>query len=146
MWLIYMSSILCAGLDAAGPSFENAGPNGRVDAGDAILVDGIHTDGGGLGLRDPYAHVSFYPNRGTRVQPGCGLFDITGESVCVNVHLPLYRSPEWCRRWKANCWQYILVLVNWLMTNLVHTLSMCLFYASSCFEQQALIIRRTKLY
>jgi hypothetical protein len=69
--------------------FGNAEPEGRLDAGDAILVDAVHTASGLLGLREPYGHVSFYPNRGTRVQPGCGTIDITGESVCVNVHLPL---------------------------------------------------------
>jgi len=94
---------LCAGLDSAEPLFANAGPNGRLDAGDAKLVDAIHTSSGLLGLRDPYAHVCFYPNRGTRPQPGCGIFDLTGESVWVNVHLPLYRSPERRRSWTANC-------------------------------------------
>jgi hypothetical protein len=33
----------------------------------------------------------------------------------------------------------------WLMTNLTHSLSMYLFHASTCFEQQVLIIRRIKL-
>jgi hypothetical protein len=33
----------------------------------------------------------------------------------------------------------------WLMTNLTHTFSMYLFHASTCFEQQVLIIRRTNL-
>ena len=34
----------------------------------------------------------------------------------------------------------------WIITNLMHSFSMCLFHASTCFEQQVLIIRRTKLY
>jgi len=74
-----MSSILCAGLDSAYPLFANEGPDGRLDAGDAILVDAIHTSSGFLGLKQPYAQVDFYPNKGTRPQPGCGANDIVGE-------------------------------------------------------------------
>jgi hypothetical protein len=32
------------------------------------------------------------------------------------------------------------------MTNLTHSFLMYLFHASTCFEQQVLIIRRAKLY
>jgi len=64
--------------------FGNAGPDGRLDAGDAILVDAIHTCSGSLGFREPYAHMDFYPNKGTRPQPGCDGLDIVGEFVCVN--------------------------------------------------------------
>jgi hypothetical protein len=34
----------------------------------------------------------------------------------------------------------------WVMTNLMHSFLMYLFYASTCFKQQVLIIRRAKLY
>jgi hypothetical protein len=34
----------------------------------------------------------------------------------------------------------------WVMTNLMHSFLMYLFYASACFEQQVLIIRKSKLY
>jgi len=77
--------------------FGNAEPEGRLDAGDAVLVDAIHTCSGLLGFKEPYAHVDFYPNKGTRPQPGCDGPDIACGSLCVNVHLPLYRSPEWRR-------------------------------------------------
>jgi len=66
-------------LDSAYPLFANEGPDGRLDAGDAILVDAIHTASGFLGLREPYAQVDFYPNRGTVPQPGCDANDIVGE-------------------------------------------------------------------
>jgi len=66
------------GLDSAFPLFANEGPDGRLDAGDAILVDTIHTCSGFLGLREPYGHVDFYPNKGTMPQPGCGDNDIVG--------------------------------------------------------------------
>jgi hypothetical protein len=39
-----------------------------------------------------------------------------------------------------------IILEFWLMTNLTHSFSMYLFHASTCFEQQVLIIRRTNLY
>jgi hypothetical protein len=43
------------------------------------------------------------------------------------------------------------ILKFWVMTNLMHSFSMYLFfiflfYATTCFEQQVLIIRRSKLY
>jgi hypothetical protein len=34
----------------------------------------------------------------------------------------------------------------WLMTNLTHSFLMYLFHASTCLEQQVLIIRRAKFY
>ncbi|XP_023703954.1 pancreatic lipase-related protein 2 [Cryptotermes secundus] len=66
------------GLDAAYPLFGNAEPAGRLDAGDAILVDTIHTCGGSVGFREPYGHVDFFPNGGDSPQPGCD-GEITGE-------------------------------------------------------------------
>jgi hypothetical protein len=36
------------------------------------------------------------------------------------------------------------ITTNWLMTNLTHSFSVYLFHAYTCFEQQVLIIRRTK--
>jgi len=80
------------GLDSALPLFSNVGPDGSLDPSDAICVDNIHTDAGGLGLRDPHGDVSFYPNRGTRVQPGCSGTDILtgacshGRSVDFFIH------------------------------------------------------------
>jgi hypothetical protein len=38
------------------------------------------------------------------------------------------------------------MLKFWPMTNLMHFFSMYLFHASTCFEQQVLIIRRAYLY
>ena len=74
--------------------FGNAEPEGRLDAGDAILVDAIHTCSGSLGFREPYGHVDFYPIKGTRPQPGCDGEDIVGESVWVNVHLGFVQVPR----------------------------------------------------
>jgi hypothetical protein len=45
---------------------------------------------------------------------------------------------------------YILLTVHLdailVMNNLMHSFLRYLFYASTCFEQQVLIIRRAKLY
>ena len=68
-------------MDAAYPMFGNAEPDGRLDASDAILVDAIHTASGLLGFKEPYAHVDFYPNKGTRPQPGCDGPDYEGGFV-----------------------------------------------------------------
>jgi hypothetical protein len=61
--------------------FGNAELDGRLDAGDAILVDNIHTASGSLGFKEPYGHVDFYPNKGTRPQPGCEGLDVASECV-----------------------------------------------------------------
>jgi hypothetical protein len=37
-----------------------------------------------------------------------------------------------------------ILLTFWAMTNLMHPFLMYLFYASTCFEQQVLIIRRAR--
>ena len=110
MLLNYKSSILCAGLDPAGPSFENAAASARLASSDAVLVDTISTDAGALGIRQCVGQVCFYPNRGTWPQPGCSIFDLLGESVCINVHLPLYRSPEYAQKLNAE----LLTITHWL--------------------------------
>lgn len=61
-------------LDPAGPGFLNNPPQHRIDIGDALFVDIIHTNAEerfkGYGYPNPVAHVDFYPNGGIN-QPGC---------------------------------------------------------------------------
>lgn len=59
-----------SGLDPAGPRFEDKEPSRRLDPSDALFVDAIHTDSGGIGMVEATAHQDFYPNGG-REQPGC---------------------------------------------------------------------------
>ena len=84
--ITYIKSILCAGLDSADPLFSFASSDGRLDPSDAVLVDTIHTSSDFLGIREPYGHVDFYPNKGATPQPGCDGLDIFGESAWVNVY------------------------------------------------------------
>ncbi|GFU32154.1 pancreatic triacylglycerol lipase [Nephila pilipes] len=63
------------GLDPAGPCFQNAPAEVRLDPTDALFVDVIHTDGAsivirGLGMNDPLGHMDFFPNGGS-LQHGC---------------------------------------------------------------------------
>lgn len=64
-----------AGLDPAGPYFENQPTQVRLDKNDASYVDSIHTDGkalyeAGFGMLQPISTTDFYPNKGYD-QPGC---------------------------------------------------------------------------
>ncbi|XP_052776601.1 inactive pancreatic lipase-related protein 1-like [Mya arenaria] len=63
------------GLDPAGLFFEADPEKVRLDPGDALFVDVIHTDAQpvidiGFGTELPMGHVDFYPNGG-KDQPGC---------------------------------------------------------------------------
>ncbi|XP_045032720.1 pancreatic lipase-related protein 2, partial [Daphnia magna] len=58
------------GLDPAGPYFRRMPSFARLDYTDAQFVDGVHTDGGFIGIYEPVGHLDFYPNGG-RNQPGC---------------------------------------------------------------------------
>jgi hypothetical protein len=75
---------------------------------------------------------------------------ISGKSRLVNRSLVSYNKqgkPEGKRQLGIF---YVLLTVHLdavlVMTNLMHSFLMYLFYVSTCFEQQVLIIRRSKLY
>ncbi|XP_029038589.2 pancreatic triacylglycerol lipase-like [Osmia bicornis bicornis] len=57
------------GLDPAGPLYYAINPH--LSASDADFVDIIHTDAGFFGLALATGTVDFFPNRGSRPQPGC---------------------------------------------------------------------------
>lgn len=68
------------GLDPAEPYFQGMGEQVRLDPGDAMFVDVIHTDARsfflleipGYGMSQACGHIDFYPNNG-KEQPGCAL-------------------------------------------------------------------------
>jgi len=60
------------GLDPAGPLFSMNSPDARLNRGDAVYVESIHTNGGllGAGIADRISNADFWPNGGSS-QPGC---------------------------------------------------------------------------
>ncbi|XP_048514752.1 pancreatic triacylglycerol lipase-like isoform X2 [Athalia rosae] len=70
------------GLDPAGPGFHALIPD--LSYKDAEFVDIIHTDGGIYGNERRTGTVDFWPNGGTRFQPGCPSIyvPLTNEDFC----------------------------------------------------------------
>jgi pancreatic triacylglycerol lipase len=66
-----------SGLDPALPLFDYDIPEERLADTDALYVDVIHTCGGYLGFERAIGHADYFPNNGSRTQPGCGL-DVSG--------------------------------------------------------------------
>ncbi|XP_041924664.1 lipase member H isoform X2 [Alosa sapidissima] len=73
------------GLDPAGPMFAGVPPEERLDPTDAQLVDVLHTDMDGFGLRGAHGHIDFYANGGSD-QPGCPKTIFSGKAYFVCDH------------------------------------------------------------
>ncbi|XP_066988289.1 pancreatic triacylglycerol lipase-like, partial [Macrobrachium rosenbergii] len=82
------------GLDPAGPGFEGASDDVRLDKSDAAFVDVIHTSACPqskicLGLSGSFGHVDFFPNGGGS-QPGCEVLGPVGDALSGCSHKRAY--------------------------------------------------------
>lgn len=59
------------GADPAGPLFTSTDERRKLNKNDAECVTVLHTDAGYLGYRYSLGALDFFPNEGTRIQPGC---------------------------------------------------------------------------
>nr|CAD7585815.1 unnamed protein product [Timema genevievae] len=85
------------GLDPAMPLFESRSKDSKLDAGDALFVDIVHTNAFMQGKFERCGHVDFYMNGGVN-QPGCysdGGENIRGYYIVETSSQSPYALGEW---------------------------------------------------
>jgi pimeloyl-ACP methyl ester carboxylesterase len=85
------------GLDPAGPHFPVVAPD-ALKPDDARFVDVVHSDDI-FGSLIPRGMADFYPNRGTRGQPGCVSLDLLQSASCNHMRAVLYYAESILAPW-----------------------------------------------
>ncbi|XP_072115803.1 phospholipase A1 member A [Mobula birostris] len=103
------------GLDPAGPKFSKKAVDRRLDPGDAVFVEAIHSDSDYFGISQPVGHIDFYLNDG-KDQPGCtrrSISSVYKHVVCDHmraVHLYISSIKNHCPLAAFPCLSYELFI------------------------------------
>lgn len=81
-------------MDPAGPFYNTTATKDKLAKGDAQFVQVIHSCAGGLGYNGVLGDADYWPNGGTRPQPGCEELvelDLLGnvsdlQNICLLIH------------------------------------------------------------
>ncbi|CAH0714410.1 unnamed protein product, partial [Brenthis ino] len=114
-------------LDPALPLFATKGKNDKIDPGDALFVDVLHTNALKKGKLEKSGHIDFYANGGVD-QPGCMPTKDQTKSGCDHARAPAYFAESIISEkgfYARKCFSWITYFMGWC--DLIYTREEILF-------------------